>query len=1564
MIQLIRRHIDRAISKIDFSKNRKSCSSRELSGSKGQVAIILILMTAVALIFYAVTLNLGRLSAAKTMSTLAAEQSASVLASQMASYCQKLVKENLKGRLEVCDKTSLFTAIISFIIIIIIVVIAIILAPYTSGGSLVGGGKLTALFIVMLVAAVALSLASVIMQATIVQPGITDMWNKIIGETMSMKNQFVESGVRAGLEASVSDNGEVADVFDLDNDRVWGFNGDVPRDMVSRFGFYYTERLKTIQTPDDTEIMAFIRNLDDFMHGDCLYYTAECHAVVPAEGRTGIVDEAWGLSDPLYVAANCTTNGGTPNPVCGPVPKPSPGNICCAPDEVEDPLSGATVPIRPECCEIALPAGCGEYASCMNPGDSVSPYSNPAPVIGTQFAWVFDPFIENNYNNAPDAPTLPLGPNPRVCDPLQAGYPGTCCGNNICEVLFAGTPGITDDVWEDHQTNNEGSAGDDPTIDNFAGFQWYCPQDCYKSLREEIGKDDEHARYYKDTSNRSNLVQFPEGLGSIGFRAEDSSGFYKGHAPHDDGQVGVYPLFWRMSEWGWDLNQAFATPSLDYCYWDASAACVAAGVLDHGELQSNRLGSGGLLPMDPPAVTLNFDQTTHVNATMHNTAVATDPPLAADRITLPNPNYIIANAVDCAQEAFDDLVAFPALGFWKQGSDRFCSGGDVVGDTNWPYNANCPKSGAMGVCNCWEFDDVSGSWVACATPTYPCPTCTIPCTRLDPNTGAEVACTEDWMDGNGDPATVPADCACGDPGTLAAANWPEDVLEDFAYAITEFLQAGTEILMKPSQELVNNFDSWYEQLVMWIEPFNDGGSTSPTNRTTTPACYNCEGTAAEPFEGVLWRWASDLEEIRARLLNFSLMPHVAQGGNLCGNAWCVPDTSLCGTFAGVHEEHDKEELTFDSNTNGVTGDIEDVAACLRYNVEDSRDIVRLENANCISTGLPFDENCNGVPKEYLFVNTARGNAEKFLGCINHCDPANCRFLPRSLVPGFDAIAFDAIDDALVLALDNCINTFVPGVPGPAPADPNMSVADCQTVCGGMFPGGTDPYGLNAAPYNVPAWVNPVVNWIPQCNAECSVWCGGADATGFLAAVTAAAADFSQTTITLVQRAQYEICMNSTGGGAIACRTFCSDVAINHPLLSNYGWFAPMSPSIDLPSVVSTGSCAHWWDGVSDAGGPPGFWTAINTAKVTGGGSCTDTTPGGYLDLLNQSYNEALNQVEKFRTRMDFLDNRIAELNHAIGVFETAVDKFNAFLNGPAQDIIQYRINYEDGTDNGLPSAAVYFWQSPPNDPGDIIGTGAWHAVRVDVRTPGRCEGRCNPSQNGPQPWPSIKTETHNWGTKRCFFIINYVGTVKARVSRVDQDQSFVGGMLFPNGVPIWDFRFNHPLRPQTSQFDFTPLGRTCGASVPGAFVCSNGKCESAAEVADAACGWQDCNLVPDCGDGSCGSGENGFNCYDCADNQSCCGDLMVANPGPEGAVPAAYIATFPNMAPSGPEVRKIYSGALILNKPIADGSALDNSRCWLHVNSLLTRGVSSEACAMYFWEGTGFTHRFVNCADW
>ncbi|MBZ0166099.1 MAG: hypothetical protein K8I00_04770, partial [Candidatus Omnitrophica bacterium] len=57
---------------------------------KGQIAVVILLIVAFALIFFAASLNLGRIGQNKIYTQVGAAQGASALASAMASYGQSL----------------------------------------------------------------------------------------------------------------------------------------------------------------------------------------------------------------------------------------------------------------------------------------------------------------------------------------------------------------------------------------------------------------------------------------------------------------------------------------------------------------------------------------------------------------------------------------------------------------------------------------------------------------------------------------------------------------------------------------------------------------------------------------------------------------------------------------------------------------------------------------------------------------------------------------------------------------------------------------------------------------------------------------------------------------------------------------------------------------------------------------------------------------------------------------------------------------------------------------------------------------------------------------------------------------------------------------------------------------------------------------------------------------------------------------------------------------------------------------------------------------------------------
>ena len=89
--------------------------SQKIKGlnNKGQVGIIMLLVLAFALIFYAASMNIGRVSQTKTYTQTAAMAGASQLASQMSSYGQKLFQEQLGGHKRICALTGIFMAILT-----------------------------------------------------------------------------------------------------------------------------------------------------------------------------------------------------------------------------------------------------------------------------------------------------------------------------------------------------------------------------------------------------------------------------------------------------------------------------------------------------------------------------------------------------------------------------------------------------------------------------------------------------------------------------------------------------------------------------------------------------------------------------------------------------------------------------------------------------------------------------------------------------------------------------------------------------------------------------------------------------------------------------------------------------------------------------------------------------------------------------------------------------------------------------------------------------------------------------------------------------------------------------------------------------------------------------------------------------------------------------------------------------------------------------------------------------------------------------------------------------------
>ncbi|MCK5082291.1 MAG: hypothetical protein KAR31_05240, partial [Candidatus Omnitrophica bacterium] len=845
-----------------------------LKSSDGQVAIILILVIAAALIFYAVSLNLGQFTISRVLVTIASNTSASMLASDMASYGQALSESSLGGEKRICAWTGIMAAMIT----IVIIVIAIVIGIFSSGSASTPFLSTTAGFLA--VVGLVLAVVALAIQLTVIQPGLTEAWNEIIGATLSMQNQFTEGAIQSAMGKVVTDGVNVPDVTDQDRDRLWvpaTALGTLPfADTISRYGIYYTERLRQIKDQVVlVDIAQFIMALEELLY----------------DGTDG-----WGLYDPM------------PNSLCLGRAECHP---CCVPDTATidgTPMTG----LRSTNCTAPLSTDDAGWAQLCEPASpyQIGPMGDGG--VGEGYPWLFDSYFENPFN-------------------------------------------------------------------------------IFRSFREEIGIDDEHQDFYKDSTDPNSLPaprasQFAHAIGNEGFRLEDATGFYTDPNPirTDAFYTGIFPYFYKMADWGVDLANVQANiaadPTSRECHWcddrDLVNCFTCGGYPPHpqpGEIPQL------VLPLDPaiPADGLIYNTTYFVDEVRNTVDVANAlpqpfPPLAVDRVEFPVPGNIIADddalTAVCAQST---LYPQPPSqdGFWRRGGDRFCR-------DEAPYFMECPK--CMGI----------------------------------------------------------PDCECGigtDP-----FDFPEDGIDDIIYSLPDFYEWAQRIIAAASDmaSFSDDFPNWYSEAAVWIEPMVPPGA----------ACYVCnlilpDGTPVP--EGILWIWLKEITEMRDRLIqwinNYNIVTDIEEGypGMTCTEVWCVPDSTLVCPEIPAGEG---EDATFDANLNGLQGDVVDIISCLNYNVEGYDHVAAEAFKDCLNNcgiadctvgaggTLPAFHLDGATPYDYpptvldcIFVPwapgndwfdamtaniasavkppaTLRGNDYRFRKCAMSCSLADCHRLPRSMVP--------------------------------------------------------------------------------------------------------------------------------------------------------------------------------------------------------------------------------------------------------------------------------------------------------------------------------------------------------------------------------------------------------------------------------------------------------------------------------------------------------------------------------------------------------------------------------------
>jgi hypothetical protein len=398
----------------------------------GQTALILILLTAAALIFVAITLNWGRLAQVKTLLTTAAYESVATLASEAASYGEQEKQTYLQNA---NYKSSLTGVLLSIIVLIISIICMFIPGLQPVAGWAMG----------LAIAGMVMTFVSIVLQLVWINPMISKLWNNL-QKNQPIQQQFYEAGISAALQGAVTDQVNITDYFDWNANGVVGNNASsFPTDIVSRFAIFYTDRLKMLNQPDIPQVVFFYNQLGELMNGEtcaqnaidsCLYpgsfslnsqCPSDCAVNDPFTNNKSCVetsaDPACQLKIPNGFQLNdpCTDSmPGSPtyNPYCDPccqqVSVLNPEYCSVSTDTKTTPSSGSSstnctgttstgascncdplvsqyVSLRPSNCDPGL------YDSNGNPQCQINNPYNSAP--GGPYPLLYDPSYQEYANN-------------------------------------------------------------------------------------------------------------------------------------------------------------------------------------------------------------------------------------------------------------------------------------------------------------------------------------------------------------------------------------------------------------------------------------------------------------------------------------------------------------------------------------------------------------------------------------------------------------------------------------------------------------------------------------------------------------------------------------------------------------------------------------------------------------------------------------------------------------------------------------------------------------------------------------------------------------------------------------------------------------------------------------------------------------------------------------------------------------------------------------------------------------------------------------------------------------
>ncbi|MCP3685691.1 MAG: hypothetical protein GY861_23845 [bacterium] len=1326
-----------------LSKARASVKTG-LSDKQGQVAIALILICAMALVTFAVTLNLGRVSMKKNVTTLAANQAAAKLGSLMASYGESVFRVSLGGDEEVCG----LGGILGMIIAIIIIIICIATGQFAQGA-----------MTVMAYVALTLAIIGAIMHMLVIEPGLTALWNKM-QRSMSMEDQFVEQGIATALRAAVTDNVTVPDIFDADMDGNWEGrpDGAGPNDdQISRFAHFYTRRMMSIYENRRDDVHKFLKGLKDFVYRtDGVDVSGAFVDVDPAypKGIAPNIEYPFhnkGLYDPLSFecsrvmscpagpAAACATRS-----LCDSSPAPphvccNVGNPCCLPADHH---------LRPDTCDIPRDsAECADIPGCntadYGTGVDQAPYDTNRPINWLSkycangphdwpYNYDYDPYADN-YLNGDDV----LSTSEQL-------------GRDDEHRRYRKREPIPNEWQSEFCTDLPGDMSLPQCVDPHSSLAM--------GQIEQLQKD----------PSATDWTQFSR------FEWKDATDYYD-----KDEKSGLFDFLWAVSEGGLDLSwlKLAGNPTMTneeglpayrnqlQCHWCAKGQWGSVDMTGTGcevmdddfieKINPNRtttrsfgLEEGVDVNNNPTGAPLgDFSggwcvegRENHIGLSGRDAQPVDFVPgikfESRDANGVPVYENIVMEDQQCSWTNVEsregtNTVWRPG---WKKGADRYCATRDDTGFAEFPYDLQCTK----------------------------------------------------WNNGN-----LEADVDCVPNGN--ATQFSEDLLDDFIYNVREFLFDAEKVMSIPRQEVASTFVHWYDRHMRdWVAPHCS--QCPEISKCLDDACpsgdQSCLDGAAPDCDDIL-TITEDCSAACTEKLNTCLaacpIGGTGHGGRLNSAQRCQNDcqTKYGDMFQSVY---------------GRTGS-SCAEACEKKARMDHGDM-------CTVYCNPFREGKLRIWRDQLFEPWAlalrKWLTDSYVG--GFCAPSRTEVSKHEecFIEQDEDADCEGKTDSQGNSIFSCNDYALPHCDGAGDEDFDTRTGSKSDRVWGNVDDVVSCLSYNSANKvkfdkcssqcmlgfcdSSFADIAYAPDIMPAAMDHGNIFLPRSLLPDFNPIV-----DFEQPDYAAYYESQKEIerfAQQLTDKGGLACE--CDTVS------------DPASFTEDCEYKDSDGNNDE--DLVADLDNICAELKILEDNVKDSMGSC-DTDPldadkfsnpdgsGGlvtYLELIDLSAINAVNFDEKVKKRLDFLAPLVIQAKAAYEIFNSTFEMFDDFLRFPVGQLFNALVDAELGSDVS-PFYAVYGWQSPsPEDNPNKAGN--WHIVRVDARIPYRCNESCAVGATkigqGDPAWPYVKRKTKFH--KVCYYLKGKTGLVMARVIRWDEGGKKAIPFMNSAMEGIWKKRYSHP----------------------------------------------------------------------------------------------------------------------------------------------------------------------------